>query len=105
MSTVAKQLLKDVNDFIETKRALKTFIKEMGYVFSKRCVFVKFDKKDGSGSDRLIVHELLHEDEEDREREVGFCFLYDREAENGVILPFPYSKYASLTKKSKASES
>lgn len=100
MSTAAKQLLQDVNEFIETKRALKTFIKEMGYTFSKRCVFVKLQKKDASGDDRLIVHELL--DPDDEKREVGFCFLYDRAQENGVIVPFPYSRYAALTRKEKA---
>lgn len=103
MSTVAKQLLQDVNEFIDSKRALKTFIKDMGYTFSKRCVLVRVQRKDGSGDDKLILHELL--DEADQKYEVPFCFLFDRKADNGVVLPFPYRKYETLTKQDKAMES
>ncbi|RTL07604.1 hypothetical protein EKK58_00085 [Candidatus Dependentiae bacterium] len=102
MSTTAKQLLADINAAISGRRALKTFIKEMGYVISPRCVLVSLHRQDGEGKDHFVVHELL--DEDNHEREVSFSFLYDRASENGVILPFPFSKYESLAKKKKKSK-
>lgn len=99
MSTAAKNLLADINTAIEGRRALKTFIKEMGYVISKRYVQVALHREDGTGKDHFLVHELKDEDNPDRE--VGFSFLYDREQENGVILPHPFSRYESLAKKKK----
>ena len=90
MSTVAKQLLADVNAAIEGRRALKTFLKEMGYVISPRHVQVAITRADGTGKDHFVVHEL--KDEDDPNRVVTFSFLYDRAQENGVVLPFPYTK-------------
>lgn len=99
MSTTAKQLLDDMNTAIEGRRALKTFMKEMGYTISPRCVLVSLNRPEGDGKDHYIVHELL--DEDNPERAVPFSFLYDRAAENGVVLPFPFSKYEGLAKKKK----
>lgn len=102
MSTTAKELLADINAAISGRRALKTFIKEMGYVISPRCVLVSLHRQDGEGKDHFVVHELLDEDK--KEREMPFSFLYDHAAENGVILPFPFAKYQGLAKKKKKSK-
>lgn len=99
MSATAKELLADINAALEGRRALKTFLKEMGYVISQRCVLVSLQRADDTGRDHFVVHELL--DEDDKSREVPFSFLYDRAQENGVVLPFPFSKYQSLAKKKK----
>lgn len=99
MSTTAKALLADINEAIEGRRALKTFIKEMGYVISPRQVRVSLQREDGNGKDHFIVHEL--KDEDKPERQVPFSFLFDRAQANGVILPHPFTRYESLARQKK----
>ena len=102
MSKAAKQLLADVNLHIDDKRASMQFIKGMGYSFSKNKVLVKLDHEEGEGQDSFVVFELI--DEEKPERVVPFSFLYDREREDGVVLPHPYSRYKSLGRKKRATQ-
>lgn len=96
MSTAAKNLIADIHAMLDKRRALKTFITEMGYSFSARHVLVKLNKADGSGNDHFVVHEL--KDADDPARIVPFSFLYDRAENNGLVLPHPFSRYEDLVK-------
>jgi hypothetical protein len=105
MSIAAKQLLEDVNTYLNNKPTLKKIIVELGYVFSGRHILVKLAEPDDETklTRKMVVFELY--DADDYTREVPFCFLYDRQEETGVIMPFPFSKYKDLVKKDTAVES
>lgn len=99
MNQIAKDLLADINEATDYRRASLEFIKQMGYKKTANRVLIKLDKTGGEGEDSFIVYEL--EDEDDSKRKVPFSFLYDRAKDDGVILPFPYSKYEALGVKEK----
>lgn len=94
MKKTAKILLDDINQHIDDKKASMLFLKDMGYVRSGNKVEVKAAKINEEGTDNFIVYELTAVDEP--EREVPFAFLLNRAKDDGVILPFPYSKYKGL---------
>lgn len=101
MANKAKILLDDVNECIDGSRTHMTFLKEMGYVKGQRKVKMKMTRVDDDGDDNLIVFELI--DPTEPKREVAFSFLFDRSQGDGVILPFPYSKYQGLEDEERAS--
>ena len=96
MSNAAQILLEDVNANVDAKPASAKFLKEMGYKRSENCIVLKATRGDTNTVDSFLVCELL--DVDDEKREVPFSFLLNRATEQGLILPFPYSKYKGVNK-------
>jgi hypothetical protein len=99
MSAVAKSLLVDASEAVKKRKALVTFIEEMGYSISPRSIPLSIRNEDNEGDTQLVVHEL--KDVDDEGRIVPFSFLFDPVAENGTVLPFPFTKYETLVRKKK----
>lgn len=100
MSKAAKHLLDDVNAVIDGKRALKTFIRDMGYSIGPRQISFSLKEAGTEKEQHFIIYEL--HDVDDPKRIVPFSFLYLPTDENGLILPHPYTKYQETSKNDKA---
>lgn len=86
-------MLEDINAHTWDKRASVIFIENMGYKKSGRHIPLRMTPVEVSEKPgNLVIFEL--KDVEDPHRKVPFCYLFDRTLEDGVILPFPYSKYS-----------
>lgn len=98
-SNIAKDLLDEVNEHANDRRASVRFFQEMGYERSGRKVQLRLEKTDGGGNVHLTLYELRDIDKP--EREVPFSYLYDTEMQDGVVMPTPFSKYTKLQKRTK----
>lgn len=91
MNKHVQRLMTDINQILDTRRTTLEFLAAMGYRRTKKHLAIKAELLMDQGVKSYILFELVDEDRP--EKEVSFSFLFDCEAGDGFVAPYPFSRY------------